>query len=175
MVSFIQWSSLQPRSLVGRRVSAPQTGLKIWRRGNDLCMCRQWSPLVQVIFFLFVFGATAPQWARTSSFTRFLDHTQRRITVSRTSLDEWSACRRDLYLTTRNTHKTDIHAPMRFEPTISAALRLRPSATGTGSPGCNPPNILTTSGLITQLECQYGHRIGFSLVTACGNFAMFSK
>jgi hypothetical protein len=24
----------------------------------------------------FVFGATAPQWARTSSFTRFLYHTQ---------------------------------------------------------------------------------------------------
>ena len=29
-----------------------------------------------------------PQWARASSFTRFLDHTQRRITVSRTPLDE---------------------------------------------------------------------------------------
>ena len=26
----------------------------------------------------FVFGATAPQWAKASSFTRFLDHTQRR-------------------------------------------------------------------------------------------------
>ena len=39
-----------------------------------------------------------------SSFTRFLDHTQRRITVGRTPLDEWSARRRDLYLTTHNTH-----------------------------------------------------------------------
>jgi hypothetical protein len=38
--------------------------------------------------FLFVFGATALQWARASSFTRFLDHTQRRTTVSRTLLDE---------------------------------------------------------------------------------------
>jgi hypothetical protein len=28
--------------------------------------------------------ATAPQWARTSSFTRCLDHTQRRTTVGRT-------------------------------------------------------------------------------------------
>ena len=34
------------------------------------------------------FCATAPQWARASSFTRFLDHTQRRTTVGRTSLDE---------------------------------------------------------------------------------------
>jgi hypothetical protein len=37
---------------------------------------------------LFVFGATARQWARAPSFTRFLDHTQRRTTVGRTPLDE---------------------------------------------------------------------------------------
>jgi len=46
-------------------------------------------------FYLFVFGATVPQWARVSSFTRFLDHTRRRITVGRTPLDEWSARHRD--------------------------------------------------------------------------------
>ena len=34
----------------------------------------------------------------------FLDHTQRRSTVVRTPLDEWSARRRDLYLTTHDTH-----------------------------------------------------------------------
>ena len=39
-----------------------------------------------------------------SSLTRFLDHTQRRATVGRTPLDEWSVRRRDLYLTTHNTH-----------------------------------------------------------------------
>ena len=44
------------------------------------------------------------QWARASSFTRFLDHTQRRTTVGRTPLNGWSPCRRDLYLTTHNTH-----------------------------------------------------------------------
>jgi hypothetical protein len=38
----------------------------------------------------------------------FLDHTQRRTTVGRTLLDKWSACRRDLYLTTQ-THTTDKH------------------------------------------------------------------
>jgi len=41
---------------------------------------------------------------------RFLDYTQRRITVGRTSLDERSARRRDLYLTTHNT-QTNTHAP----------------------------------------------------------------
>jgi len=47
---------------------------------------------------MFILDATAPQWALVSSFTRFLDHTQRRATVGRTPLDVWSARRRDLYL-----------------------------------------------------------------------------
>jgi hypothetical protein len=43
--------------------------------------------------------------AIASSRTRFLDHTQRRATVGRTPLDEWSVRRRDLYLTTHTTDK----------------------------------------------------------------------
>ena len=43
-------------------------------------------------------------WVMASSFTRFLDHTQRSTTVGRTPLDEWSVRLRDLYLTTHNTH-----------------------------------------------------------------------
>ena len=71
--------------------------------------------------FFLSFSATAPQWARASSFTRFLDHTQRRSTVSRTSLDEWSARRRDLDLTTHNIHNRQTSMPpVGFEPTISA-------------------------------------------------------
>jgi len=59
-----------------------------------------------------------------SSFTRFLDHTQRRTTVGRLPLDEWSARRRDLYLTTHNTHNRQISMPpVGFEPTISAGER----------------------------------------------------
>jgi len=53
-------------------------------------------------FFLWLCGPTR---AMASSFTRFLDHTQRRTTVGRTPLDEWSARRRDLYLTT-NIHNS---------------------------------------------------------------------
>jgi hypothetical protein len=53
----------------------------------------------------------SPQWARASSFTRFLDDTQRRTTVGRTPLGEWSARRRDLYLTTHNTHNRQISMP----------------------------------------------------------------
>jgi len=59
-------------------------------------------------------------------------HTQRRTTVCRTPLDEWSARRRDFYLSTHNTHNRQISIPqLEFEPTISASiaaadLRLRP-------------------------------------------------
>ena len=54
----------------------------------------------------------------------FLDHTQRRTTVDRTPLDEWSARRRDLYLTTHDTHNRQISMPpVGFELTISADER----------------------------------------------------
>ena len=72
---------------------------------------------------LFVcFWRDSPQWATASTFTRFLDHTQRRTTLCRTPLDEWSARRRDLYLTTHNTHNRQTSMlPAGFEPTISAS------------------------------------------------------
>ena len=73
-----------------------------------------------------------------SSFLRFLDHTQRRTTFGRTPLDELSARRRDLYLTTHNTHNRQTSmSPVGFEPTISAGewpqtYALDRAATGTG-------------------------------------------
>jgi hypothetical protein len=88
---------------------------------------------------LFVFvWRNSPQWARASSFTRFLDHTQRHTTVGRTPLYEWSTRRRDLYLTTHNTHNRQTSMrPVGFEITISAGERpqtyaLDGAATGTG-------------------------------------------
>ena len=57
------------------------------------------------------FWRKSPQWVRASSFTSFLDHTQRCTIVGRTPLDGWSAIRRDLYLTTHNTHNRDSHSP----------------------------------------------------------------
>ena len=63
-------------------------------------------------YYIFCFlWRCGPTWAMASSFTRFLDHTQRRITVSRTPLDEWSARRRDLYLTSHNTHNSKTPMP----------------------------------------------------------------
>ena len=55
-------------------------------------------------------------------FPRFHDH--RHATLCRTSLDEWSARRRGLYLTTHNAHKRQTSMlPARFEPTIPGSER----------------------------------------------------
>jgi len=62
-------------------------------------------------------------WARDSSITRFLDHTQQRNTIGMTPLDEWSALRRDLYLTTLTTDRYPCPPCVGFEPTISADKR----------------------------------------------------
>ena len=65
-------------------------------------------------------------------FLMFLDHTQRRTTVGRTPLDERSARRRDLCLTTHNTHNRQTSMPpggIRIHDLsrrAAADLRLRP-------------------------------------------------
>ena len=56
-------------------------------------------------------------------FLMFLDHTQRRSTVGMTPLDS-SARRRNLYLTSHDTHNRQISMPpVGFEPKISAGER----------------------------------------------------
>ena len=82
-----------------------------------------------------------PTRAITSSFLRFLDHTQRRTTVGRTPLDERSARRRDVYPTTHNHNRRTSMPPVGFEPTLSASERpqicvLDRAATGTGNAPC---------------------------------------
>ena len=78
----------------------------------------------QSAYALSFFWRLSSQWATASSFTRFLDHTQRRNTVGRTSLDEGSARRRDRYLIKYNTHTGETSMPpVGFEPTISAGER----------------------------------------------------
>jgi hypothetical protein len=49
--------------------------------------------LMFLLLFCIVFGVTAPQWARASIFTMFLNYKQRRTTVDRTLLDVWSTRR----------------------------------------------------------------------------------
>ena len=89
-----------------------------------VCNSRFRSRLWQAHHF-FLLGETALQWDRASSFTRFLDHT-RRTTVGRIPLDEWSARRRDLYLTTHNTQTST--SPVGMDVCLSARERLQTHA-----------------------------------------------
>jgi hypothetical protein len=57
----------------------------------------------QTICFLWRFG---PLPTMASTFLRFLDHTQQRITIGRSPMDEWSARRTEFYLMPHNNHHT---------------------------------------------------------------------
>jgi hypothetical protein len=69
----------------------------------------------------------------------FLDHKQGRTTIGKTLLDEWSARRRDVYLTTHNTpNRQKSMPPVGFELTISAGER---------------PQTYTLDGADTETGC----------------------
>ena len=90
-------------------------------------------------YYFFCCGAATQRGAWPPRSRGFLDYTQRRNSVGRTPLDEWSARRRDLYLTTHNTNNRQISIPpVGFESAISAGERpqtyaLDRAATGTGN------------------------------------------
>ena len=103
------------------------------------CVCTEYFVYLQnPLIMYFFYGACSPiAGCGLLILEVFRDHT-RHTTVGRTPLDEWSARRTDLYLTTHNTHnrRTSI-IPVGFEPTISAGERpqtyaLDRVATGTG-------------------------------------------
>ena len=81
-------------------------------------------------------------------FTIALRHT----TVGRTPLDEWSALRRDLYLTTHNTHNRQTSMPPAwFEPAIQASERPQTQALDRAAIGTGPPVLRIYVHLTTAL------------------------
>ena len=81
------------------------------------------------IYSFFLLWRCDPTRVMASSSLRFLHHTQRRTTVGRTPLDEWSARRTALWQNT--TFTTNIHAPGGIRThdlsmRAAANLRLRP-------------------------------------------------
>ena len=120
---------LREGSLITQRVNNSPTNQNVCKR--------TWTFVssMKAIFF----SRNSPPWARASSLSRFIDHTQRRTTVGRTPLDEWSARCRDLYLTTHYTHNRQTSMlPVGFEPTISVGelpqtYALDRAATATGN------------------------------------------
>jgi hypothetical protein len=93
-----------------------------WSQSKHFHHIPKWSTVILYIyiFFFYYLWLWGPPLAM-ASFTRLLDHTQRRATVGRTPLDEWSAPLRDLYLTTHNRQTS--MPPVGFEPTIAAGER----------------------------------------------------
>jgi hypothetical protein len=72
-----------------------------------------------------------PTHSRCRGCLLSFDHTQTHTTVGRSPMDEGSARRRDLYLTTQTLYKTNIHAPGEIRThnpskCSAAHLRLRP-------------------------------------------------
>ena len=91
-------------------------------------------------------------WPDSSSVSRPSHCWSFEITLGRTPLDEWSARRRDLYLTTHNTHKryTSMH-PAEFEPAIPVSERPQTHALDRPATGIGPLKLWNLSN--TQLRC----------------------
>jgi hypothetical protein len=85
------------------------THLAHWLSNVFVSFAPQFGTLALFVYF-WRYSPPPPQWARAAAFTRFLDHTQQHTTDGWTPLEEWSARRRDLCLTTHIT-QTNIRAP----------------------------------------------------------------
>jgi hypothetical protein len=87
----------------------------------------------------------------------------RHTTVGRTPLEEWPARRRDLYLTTHNTHTRQTSMPpVGFETTILVSERPQTHALDRTATGIGPSATLsTTNPKWTSLWSNPGLRDGF--------------
>ena len=83
-------------------------------------------------YFLSRLDSPKRTWALLSGLR---DHTYHAL--GGTPLDEWSAHHRDLYLTTQNTHETDIHATEGIRTRNPSKL----AAAGIGRSGLHPKQI----------------------------------
>jgi len=97
------------------------------------------------------FWRDSPQWATVSSFTRFLDHTQRRTTDGRTLLDEASARRRDLSLPDNKQHSQQTSMP-RWDSNPQSHQASGHWATGTSASYCSIYILVLMSNLMVNTK-----------------------
>ena len=89
--------------------------------------CSYLSLQFNVLITIFLTWRNSPQWAKASSLSRMI--TLRHTTLDRTAVDEWSARRRDLYMTTHNSYNRQTSMPTAgLEPTVQASERLQTNA-----------------------------------------------
>ena len=110
-----------PCSFRTKTVNSEQNGTKKKKSErapcNDSCHNRKRSGCN--FFEFFWVWRNGPTRTYVTSNLRLLDHIQGRTTVRRTTLDEWSARRRGLYLTTHDNHNRQTSMPPAgFEPAI---------------------------------------------------------
>jgi hypothetical protein len=90
-----------------------------WRKPQRAELYALYSP-PNIIFFSYSAGAQRGPWPPHS----WEFYNTWRTSVGRTPLEKWSARRRDLYLTTHNTHNRQVFmTPVGFEPIIPASER----------------------------------------------------
>jgi hypothetical protein len=119
--------------------------IKVWRvqrlssyLKEDTVDLRKSDQSLNTVIITINFSGTAAQRGLWPPRSQGFLITQRRATVGRTPLDEWSAHHRDLFLTTHSTHNRQTSMfPVGFEPTIAVGERpwtysLDRAATGTG-------------------------------------------
>jgi hypothetical protein len=99
MTAIVSDQRFEPRKCVGKHSCVCKTSCRS-------CTVIKWNLRLHASTFICFLWLCSRARAMASSSTRFLNHIQRRATVGRTPLDEWSTRRRDLYLT---THITDKH------------------------------------------------------------------
>jgi hypothetical protein len=102
----------------------------LWMKCGDLVCWSKWC--IMLLFFVVLPSSTYLFTAGVEGFDFSLDHSQGLATFGRTPLDEGSARRRDLHLTTQILYKTNIHPHVgirTYDPSKRSAadphLRLR--------------------------------------------------
>jgi hypothetical protein len=96
-----------------------------WDRFHSEYFC---LPLSVWFHQFFPLWRNSPTRTMAALLLRFLAHTQWHTTIGRTPLDEGSTRRKDLYLTSHNTHQTQTSMPRRdSKPQSQQASGLRPS------------------------------------------------
>ena len=96
--------------------------------------CFLFTSFCSIIHSTVCFWRESPQWARASSFTRFLDHTQRRTTDGKDSSGQAiSSSQRPLLDNTHNTHNRQTPMPpVGFASERPQTYSLDRAAAGTG-------------------------------------------
>ena len=111
-------------------------------------------------------GATVPSGPGSPHYGDFTI-SLRHITISRSPLDEWSAWRRDLYLTTHNNYNRQISVPSTgFEPATPTSERPLTQPDNRETRGSNPNRVarkFIKSFLCTSVSC--GRNKNWSVTT----------